>query len=240
MKLLHHQQDNISARTYKGLRSRRVVVCPVCGWWKAEGFEDGNDFHYRSYRGYVEGAAASLREMDLTDICSPIAEVRSYLAAKYDKRFTLHPRLFEETIASVFGDLGYSAQATAYSGDDGIDVILTRGEETVGVQAKRYKNSIEVEQIRSLAGALVLNGFTRGIFVTTSDFQSGGETTTQKYKTRGYEIELLDAERFYDKLKIAQRNMYDSFEEFPVADVLNHLVKIDKYEYEEPRFDRLV
>jgi hypothetical protein len=229
MKLLFHQVDNISQRTYKGSRLRSVFVCPVCGWWKATGYADGDDFFYRGQSGYIEGAAASLRDMDLTDISSPITEVRSYLAAKYEKRFTLHPRLFEETVASVFGDIGYSAEATAYSGDDGIDVILKRGEETVGVQVKRYKNTIEVEQIRSLAGALILNGFTRGIFVTTSGFQSGGEPTTEKYKTRGYEIELLDATRFYDMLKIAQRKMYDSFEEFPVANVLSHLVKINEY-----------
>jgi hypothetical protein len=77
----------------------------------------------------------------------------------------------------------------------------------------------------------MLNGLTSGIFVTTSGFQSGGETTTEKYKTRGYEIELLDAGRFYDKLTIAQRNMYDSLEEFPVTAVLNHLVRIHDYDH---------
>ena len=49
-----------------------------------------------------------------------------------------------------FGDLGYRARVTAYSGDDGIDVILDGDDDkAVGVQVKRYKNRIEVDQIRS-------------------------------------------------------------------------------------------
>jgi restriction system protein len=119
--------------------------------------------------------------------------------------------VFEETVASVFRDLGYGARVTAYSGDDGIDVILDGQSDTmIGVQVKRYRNSIQVEQIRSLAGALVLGGLTRGIFVTTSTFQGGADDTAQRLNTRGYQIELMDATRFFDALKIAQRSQYRS------------------------------
>jgi restriction system protein len=231
MNLLHRQMDDISTLKTRGSYEKRVFVCPVCGWWKADGRRDIDDWVHQARFQSLQGAAASLRELDLADVATPIEEVRSYLAGQYDKRATLHPRLFEETIASVFRSLGYAAEVTAYSGDGGIDVILQRGNETIGVQAKRYKdkNTVEVEQIRSLAGALVLNGFTRGMFITTSGFQSGGERTAAKYKTRGYEIELVDAPRFYEALKLAQRDMYCSFEEFPVADVLNHLATLDDY-----------
>lgn len=173
------------------------------------------------------GAAASLRELDLTDLSTPIEEIRSYLVAKYDKRFDINPQAFEETVASVFRDLGYSAETTAYSNDDGIDVILTRGRETIGVQVKRYTNAIKVEQIRSLAGALVFGGITRGIFVTTSTFQRGATPTTQQFSYRGYKIELVNATRFYDTLKLAQRAMYGSFEDFPIKECMDHLVQID-------------
>jgi restriction system protein len=203
--------DNSSSRRALERNLKRLFVCPVCGWWKAEARQEIDDWVHLRGHSVVYGAAASLRELDLSDISTPINDVRSYLAAKYENRFILHPRLFEETVASVFGNLGYTAEATAYSGDDGIDVILKRADETIGIQVKRYRGSVEVEQIRSLAGALLLNGLTRGIFVTTSNFQRGGKTTTEKYAARGYEIELLDAERFYDALKIAQREMYGAF-----------------------------
>jgi restriction system protein len=234
MKLLHSKIDDLSRpRTGPHSYFKRLFVCSICGWWIADGRETNDDLGHGRHYHAVYGAAASLRELDLSDISTPINEVRSYLAAKYESRFTLHPKLFEETVASVFGNLGYTAEATAYSRDDGIDVILKRADETIGIQVKRYKDAIEVEQIRSLAGALLLNGFTRGIFVTTSTFQRGGKGTTEKFRSRGYEIELFDAQRFYEALKIAQREMYDSFAEFPVADCLNKLVEIDVRVYED-------
>lgn len=238
MKLLHHQADDINTVKSRGSYTKRVFACGICGWWKAEAYEDIDAFVHHTHFQSLRGAAASLRELDLTNIRTPLQEIRSYLSAKYEQRFKLHPKLFEETIASVFRDLGYSAEATAFSGDDGIDVILKKGNETIGVQAKRYKGSIEVDQIRSLAGALVFHGLTRGIFVTTSGFQSGGTRTTGQYKARGYEIELYDAERFYEALKIAQRNMYGSLEELPVAEVLSHLAKIEDYATDRLAFER--
>lgn len=89
--------------------------------------------------------------------------------------FEAHPKLFEDVVCSVFRDFGWNARVTACSGDDGIDVVLDgESDSTVGVQVKRYKKEkkIEAEQIRSLAGALLVNGHTKGIFVTTSSSSS--------------------------------------------------------------------
>lgn len=226
LKLLHSRTEDVSGVKMTGSQHERVFACPVCGWWKAERMQEIDNFVHQ-FRDYtLHGAAASLCELDLSDVSSPVKEVRSYLSANYEKRGKLHPKLFEETVADVFRDHGYFAEVTAYSGDDGIDVILSRGNEKVGVQVKRYKDDIEVEQIRSLAGALMLNDLTRGIFVTTSGFQGGGEHTAERYTTRGYQIDLYNAEKFYEALQIAQRNMYGSFEEFPVANVLKQLQRI--------------
>jgi len=157
------------------------------------------------------GAVGSLRELDLRDQSIPIAEIRAYLAAKYDARFAIDPWKFEEVVASVYQDLGYNARVTARSGDDGIDVILDGPDDSViGIQVKRYSGRISVEQIRSLAGALLLNGITRGVFVTTSTFQSGAHTTVERFCLQGMPIELVDAERFYDALGLAQRTRYKS------------------------------
>ena len=192
--------------------SANVEACPACGWWKAQyikSWANPGEICTDIYQG-----GASLKELDVTDLSLPIAEVRDYLAIRYEERLKIHPRLFEEVVGSVFSNLGYSTVVTAYSGDDGIDVILTRGGETVGVQVKRYKNKINVEQIRSLAGALVLNGLTRGIFVTTSTFESGAHSTADRLGQKGYRIELMDAPRFFDALQLSQREMYRSWEEF--------------------------
>jgi hypothetical protein len=82
---------------------------------------------------------------------------------------------------------------------------------TVGVQVKRYhrERRIEAEQIRSFTGALVLNGYTRGVFVTTSDFRRGARRTADKSAAIGYPIELMNAEQFLEALGIAQINAFN-------------------------------
>ena len=57
-------------------------------------------------------------------------------------------------------------------------------------------------------GALVLEGHTRGIFVTTSDFQSGAADVAARSAARGIPIELVNAERFLEMLHVTARQPY--------------------------------
>lgn len=185
----------------------QLSICPQCGWWTVYRIHQGE---YARTAGFAEshsGNIGCLKEFDLTDISTPLNEVRQYLSAKKDSVYDAHPRLFEEVVSSVFKDFGWNTQVTAYSGDNGVDVILGgKSDSTVGVQVKRNKKErkIEAEQIRSLAGALILGGHTKGIFVTTSTFRKGAIDTARKFSAIGYPIELIDAERFFDALGIAQ------------------------------------
>jgi restriction system protein len=190
----------------------QVAICPICGWWKNVRLVQeikADDEEYERYSNCY-AAIGGLKPLDLSNISIPVSEVRKYLAARYEKRFDVHPRVFEETVASVFADLGYGTRVTNYSNDGGIDVILDGpNDQLIGVQVKRYRDSISVEQIRSLTGALVIGGFTKGVFVTTSTFQRGVKNTSQISAARGFPIQLMDASSFLSALKIAQRNSYD-------------------------------
>ncbi len=166
-------------------------------------------------RKVIGAAAGCLKRLDLTDLSTPIKDVQTYLTAKYSDRFSMAWQLFEDTVGSVFAGLGYKARVTARSDDGGIDVILDGPDDrTIGVQVKRYRNSIKAAQIRELAGALVLNGLTEGVFVTTSSFQQGAEEAAKLAAARGIPVRLLDAKRFYEALKIAQsQSNHRSFQE---------------------------
>lgn len=180
-----------------------AYVCPACGWWSI-----GKSVVLHSPRQFWEQtfqAAGALRSLNVSDISIPLEEVRHFLVAKYSSRFEVHPRKFEEVVASVFQSFGYKAVVTAYTGDGGIDIVLEgKANERIGVQVKRYRNRIKVEQIRSFVGALMLGGFTRGIFVTTSDYQSGAFPVAKQANEKCVPIELVDSEAFYDAIKIAQ------------------------------------
>jgi restriction system protein len=200
--------------------SASVYVCPVCGWWKAQYTKTSANPAEICTDMYQGGAV--LKELDLTDLSVPIADVRDYLAARYEQRFTVNPRILRAVVVSVFSDLGYSEAVTEQSGD-GIEAILKSGDEIVGVQVKCDKDKISTEQIRSFAGVLGHHGLTRGIFVSTSTFEDAANSMADEFNESGYRIELLDAQRFYDALSHAQRKRDRSWEEFESLDVLKKL-----------------
>jgi len=146
-----------------------------------------------------------LQDLALSDIDAPLQEVRRYLMRKFEARTSMHPRLFELTVASVFGDFGYRAVATAYSNDGGIDVVLEDGSgKRIGVQVKRQRRAVEVEQIRAFLGALTLGDFTSGVFLSSSQFRRGAIGAARRSAQCGMPIELVDANRFFDMLDFAQ------------------------------------
>jgi restriction system protein len=202
-------------------------ICQNCGWWKARILRDEIAWGAPAFSYATEPAVASLRNLDLTDLTTPLTAVRDFLTANYKARFDVHPRMLEETVVSVFRDLGYKAIITAYTNDNGIDAILERGSEIIGVQVKRWKRAVKVDQIRQLAGALVFAGITKGIFVTTSRFTKGSTKLAGASHRFATPIELVDAARIYDALRIAQRSASRSFEDIGSRTVENILTTLE-------------
>lgn len=207
-----------------------IYICSYCGWWIAEKEQWSVEPHMNAR--IIYGAAGSLRELDLTDQSIPIDDIQSFLMAKYASRNSINPHVLEKTVAGVFSGLGYATRVTAYSADGGIDVILENGAETIGVQVKRYKNKIKVEQIRAFAGALILHGITNGIFITTSDFQRGARKAVSDLETKGYKIELCNSTQFYDAMKLSRRHNSEAVAaELDKNRIMANLIEVErKYE----------
>ncbi|AOH86338.1 hypothetical protein AWL63_22650 [Sphingomonas panacis] len=212
-----------------------VGICQLCGWWNARGeARERVDAHTEAV--YELGSFGVLKNLDLKNIETPLQEVRDYLTVKYDDRLQMDPQLFERTVGSVFGDHGYEPQVTAYSHDGGIDVILADDETRIGVQIKRWKNRIEAEQIRSLMGAMVQAGLTRGMFVTTSSFRSGAFKTADRYTSLGRPVTLVDAPRFFDALGFSQTRVDRSTGAW-ITKIRPHLKKLGAFsDINEGRF----
>lgn len=194
----------------EGVLKSEIRLCDCCGWWSrneryrtpdSEGFEESLTIRHLYS---MDGACAQLRNLDTADISIPLGELRAYLLARYSDRINVAPRKLEELVGSVFSDQGYSSYVTTYQNDGGIDVILCKDRENIGVQVKRYKNRIEAEQIRACAGALMWGNHLSGIFVTTSEFRSGAIAAAEGFTARGIPIHLMDAQRLYDALRLKQ------------------------------------
>jgi restriction system protein len=112
----------------------------------------------------------------------------------------LSPTFFERLVVDLIVAMGYGGsrdsvvQKLGKSGDEGIDGVVNEdplGLDVVYLQAKRYApdNTIGRERIQQFAGALVGQGASKGVFVTTSSFTSGAVQYAQRVPQR---IILID------------------------------------------------
>lgn len=175
---------------------------------------------------YVGGV---LRKLDLSDLSVHLNEVRDYLVAQYSRRLHVHWRHCQDAVVSVLGEVGYELITVGYMRDGGLDAVLRRGEKTVGVQVKRWKDSIEVEQIHSFYGALVRAGLTHGIFVTMSRFRRGAHRAADEFRAleNPVGIELVDGAAFFEALKIAQRDTYHEIRDIDLTHVVQNLEHLE-------------
>lgn len=84
----------------------------------------------------------------------------------------MNSREFEEMVAEYFKAQGYETTLTPYSGDWGIDVIATKGEEKLAIQAKMYGGAarkVNREAMMQLHGAKDFQHCTKAVMVTDGD-----------------------------------------------------------------------
>ena len=98
-----------------------------------------------------------------------------------DQLKSVNPYRFEQIVIDLLFAMGYggsreeAAQVTKKSGDEGIDGIINEdrlGLDVIYVQAKRWQNTIGRVEVQNFVGALVGKHATKGVFITTSDFNS--------------------------------------------------------------------
>jgi restriction system protein len=92
---------------------------------------------------------------------------------------TMEPDAFEQLVVDLLVAMGYggtvedAGRAIGQSNDGGVDGAIMEdvlGLDTIYVQAKRWKNTVPVKEIRDFAGALLSKRSNKGVFITTSFF----------------------------------------------------------------------
>lgn len=166
--------------------------CPFCGWMYHWFFEtDGYNFTPASYV-----IASELRELELNSTELRVAELATHLRRRREHLYDLSPRRFEELVTGLLRDLGFTAIHTGRSGDGGADIVLFSEWRKFGiVECKRYarERRVGVEVLRSLVGAAVDWEVRRVYIATTSSFTRGLVTKVDRYRAKGYVVELIDA-----------------------------------------------
>ena len=116
----------------------------------------------------------------------------------------MDPFKFEQLVVDLLFAMGYggsreeAAQVTKKSGDEGIDGIINEdrlGLDVIYVQAKRWQNTVGREQIQNFVGALVGKHATKGVFITTGDFN---RNATEYARSVQHKVILIDGLRLAD------------------------------------------
>jgi HJR/Mrr/RecB family endonuclease len=110
------------------------------------------------------------RFVEAKDVLEKMAESQNLAAMDWEDFEHLCRQLFE----LAFAGSGAEVKVTQASRDQGVDAVIfdpdvIRGGKIV-VQAKRYTNIVDVSAVRDLYGAVINEGATKGILVTTSFF----------------------------------------------------------------------
>lgn len=204
--------------------------CPVCGWWCVVR-EIQYETPVKAYSAY-QWAAGALTSALPPSIDSPIDEVRKHLCIRYGDRFSIEPYQFEKVVASILKSYALDVQITSRSNDGGLDVIgMDCSGDAFGVQVKRYRGVIKIEQLRSFVGALVLQGFPQGMFVTTSDFPAGANSVCKKAELKGIKLSLMNSEKLLEMLKVAQIKDFDKAQLPELAVSSSERIKTLNYGY---------
>lgn len=81
----------------------------------------------------------------------------------------LPPAEFEAEVGRWLRRDGWRIEHRGGTGDGGIDIVATKGRETLAIQCKRYAETTPVTaaQVRDLYGAAIAEGATAAVLVTT-------------------------------------------------------------------------
>ena len=112
---------------------------------------------------------------------------------------SISPASFERIVVALLSRMGYgSGQAIGRSGDQGIDGILnqdTLGLEKVYIQAKKWDGAqVGSPVVNQFSGALLAQGASKGVLITTSTFSEAARQSAQKVAQGMQSIRLIDGQ----------------------------------------------
>ena len=113
----------------------------------------------------------------------------------------MHPFKFEDYVAKLYKNMGYSVKQTKRTGDGGKDIVATKNGQTYFVECKRYSDPINVHKMRDFVGACVLGGKdVKGIYVTTSSFTNDAKSAANRIG-----IQMIDGNKLMSMIRSKTR-----------------------------------
>ncbi|HBF31826.1 restriction endonuclease [Rhizobium sp.] len=178
-----------------GSSHETYMRCPICGWIHVHyNFDEpGSMSHGDRYY------ANTLFKTSVNDPLLTLDELGSHLKKRLSDIYSLSWQRFEDLTADLFRRaFNCEVVQTARSKDGGADLLLLArkgGEIEAIVECKKYAEDkkIGIRLVRELAGVCVDLDVKRATLLTTASFTSGARAGSERYRSRGFEINLADA-----------------------------------------------
>ena len=104
---------------------------------------------------------------------------------------------FEKILGKIFESMGYSVQFTKTSGDQGADLLLSKGDELKIVQAKCYKDNVSNSAVQEAVAAKAFYKYDLAAVATNSHFTQGAIDLAE---ANG--VELIDRDKLIELLNV--------------------------------------
>jgi restriction system protein len=207
-----HDPSLDSYKKQEEIMRRRLHLCNSCGWWQLNLEREFAVGGQKRVALWWELYHAILVHVDISSDNVPLEDLKTNLARRWDDRKYINAQKAEDLVAGILKEHYrcdvHRVTANANSADGGIDLFLAEdnGKIHSAVQVKRRidRDVESVKEVRNFVGALLLEGFERGIFVTTATrFSTPAQKVPKNPNLAKYklELELIDGEMLLELLK---------------------------------------
>jgi restriction system protein len=177
----------------------------ILGGHLTHGFEDINLSLQEKLYSMDEDGPLELPEQRriITDLSSGVVKLIHELSQNRELLFQISSRDFEEVIARIFAEHGFSVELTKRTRDGGRDLIAIRSDLEITskyiVECKHYapNNPVGVGLVRALYGTQMQEGANKSVLATTSRFTPDARTFAGATNTTLWQMTLKDARDVY-------------------------------------------
>jgi len=130
-----------------------------------------------------------LRTPTAKELSRRFEEVRSMSGARAGTQFEIF-------VADLFRAMGHQAVVLGGAGDQGVDVIVTRGEERIAVQCKNYKKAVGNKPVQEVFAGAKHHRCTHACVVAPAGYTKGATDLA-----RSTSVQLFDARSIHGWIK---------------------------------------
>jgi restriction system protein len=140
----------------------------------------------------------------ITNLANSANDIIQIVQKKPVSLFNMSPREFEEFIAQIFSNHGFSVELTQKTRDGGKDIIAIRSDLGLCakyiIECKRYapNRPVGVELVRNLYGVQQQEGANKSVLATTSRFTAEAQAFASNVSTTQWAMDLVGYERIIE------------------------------------------